>query len=47
MRPVKFKIDVTDFWAPRISATLQAVLNVGNRNLLDLLRGLALALEPR
>ena len=37
VRPVKFKIDVTDFWAPRISATLQAVLNVGNRNLLDLL----------
>mmetsp|Transcript_46241 Transcript_46241/g.114682 ORF Transcript_46241/g.114682 Transcript_46241/m.114682 type:complete len:284 (+) Transcript_46241:19-870(+) len=32
VRPQKFKIDVTDFWAPRISAALQIVLQVRNSN---------------
>ena len=28
VRPQKFKIDVTDFWSPRVSAALQLVLQV-------------------
>lgn len=34
IRPQKFKIDVTDFFAPRVSAALQLVLHVRNTNLL-------------
>ena len=34
VRPQKFKIDVTDFFAPRVSAALQLVLSVRNGNLL-------------
>ena len=34
VRPQKFKIDVTDFWAPSVSAAVQLVLSVRNGNLL-------------
>lgn len=33
MRPHKFKIDVTDFFSPRVSAAMQLVLSVKNNNL--------------
>eukprot|EP00965_Chrysotila_dentata_P202892 6181381-Pleurochrysis_carterae.AAC.1 len=31
--PQRFKIDVTEFWSPRLSSTLQLVLSVRNSNL--------------
>jgi len=34
IRPQKFKIDVTDFFAPRVSAAMQMVLSLRNGNLL-------------
>ena len=34
IRPQKFKVDVTDFFAPKVSAALQLVLNVRNNNML-------------
>merc|ERR1719272_2781927 len=34
VRPQKFKIDVTDFWAPHVSAAVQCVLSVKNSNFL-------------
>ena len=34
IRPQKFKVDVTDFFAPKVSAALQLVLNLRNGNLL-------------
>jgi len=34
VRPQKFKIDVTDFFTPRVSAALQLVLSLDNRNML-------------
>ena len=34
MRPQKFKVDVTDFFAPRISAAAQFVLSIKNSNVL-------------
>ena len=34
MRPQKFKIDVTEFFAPKVSAALQLVLSIKNTNLL-------------
>jgi len=39
VRPSKFKIDVTEFWRPRVSAAMQLVLQVRNSNLF---RGLVL-----
>ena len=32
VRPVRFKIDVTDFWTPRISSTVQLALSLKNSN---------------
>eukprot|EP00908_Phaeocystis_cordata_P026892 Transcript_942.p1 GENE.Transcript_942~~Transcript_942.p1 ORF type:complete len:285 (-),score=111.19 Transcript_942:1117-1971(-) len=45
VRPQKFKIDVTDFFAPHVSAAVQLVLSVRNSNLLRalLLDGLTLS----
>jgi len=34
IRPHKFKVDVSDFFAPKVSAALQLVLNIKNSNLL-------------
>jgi len=34
VRPQKFKVDVTDFFAPRVSAALQLVLSLRNNNIL-------------
>ena len=34
IRPQKFKVDVTDFFAPRVSAALQLVLSLSNTNML-------------
>jgi len=34
VRPQKFKIDVTNFWSPHVSAAVQLVLSVKNGNLL-------------
>lgn len=34
VRPQKFKVDVSDFFAPRVSAALQLVLNVRNSNMM-------------
>ena len=34
VRPQKFKVDVTDFFAPRVSAAVQLVLQLKNPNLL-------------
>lgn len=39
IRPQKFKVDVTEFFAPRVSAAVQLVLQVSNSNLF---RGLIL-----
>ena len=34
IRPQKFKVDVTEFFAPRVSAAIQLVLSVKNANML-------------
>jgi hypothetical protein len=34
VRPQKFKVDVTDFFAPKVSAAIQLVLTVQNGNML-------------
>lgn len=34
VRPQKFKVDVTEFFAPRVSAAVQLVLSLRNRNML-------------